>query len=376
MTGHPDYPVLTQFEQVADAAAYVPVPAHWKIGTSDVVNSTAAIAAGRYKSVNFSGAATISAVSNALGGQLPLFTFGGDGAHFAVAPDQAEAAAVALGQVREWVKRELGLDLRVGMVGVEDIRAAGADVRAAYFSASDHVQYSMFTGGGLEWAERELKEGRSTLAGASRTGDPDLTGLSCQWGPVTSTRGKILSLIVRRAPGASPDRFEKAITKIILAIANAQAVNPVPETGPDVRWPSDTIDLQSRIRMRKGPRLWKKTSTLFMTVFYWALFKAAIPVRDFLPDRYRADIAANSDFRRYSDGLMMTVDCPPEAIGALRRLLDKARKDGTIRYGLEEQDEALITCVVPSAFDRDHMHFVDGSGGGYASAAKQLRLED
>jgi len=28
---------------------------------------------------------------------------------------------------------------------------------------------------------------------------------------------------------------------------------------------------------------------------------------------------------------------------------------------------------VPSVMSSDHMHFVDGSGGGYASAARQLR---
>ncbi|WP_136660097.1 DUF3095 domain-containing protein [Nitratireductor sp. XY-223] len=373
MTGIPDYPVLTQFEQVADGSRYVPLPPDWKIGTSDVVNSTAALAAGRYKSVNFAGAATISAVSNALGGRLPLFVFGGDGAHFAVSPDQAGTAGNALVQVRQWVKRELGLDLRVGMVGVDAIRKQGADVRAAYWQASDHVRYSMFNGGGLEWAERALKAGRTALASNTEAGDPDLTGLSCQWGPVMATRGRIVSLIVKRAPGAAPRRYDKTIARIIVALANARAANPVPKAGPDIRWPAGTIGLQSRIGRGPGPRAWKTTSTFFKTVFYWALFKAALPVRDFLPDRYRADIAANSDFRKFSDGLMMTVDCPPEAIGALKGVLEKARKEGSIRYGLEIQDEALITCVVPSAFDRGHMHFIDGSGGGYASAARQLR---
>ncbi|MDA4848484.1 DUF3095 domain-containing protein [Hoeflea poritis] len=376
MTGRPQYPVLTQFEQVADGSLYVPLPADWKIGSSDVVNSTAAIAAGQYKTVNFAGAATISAVSNALGGNLPLFVFGGDGAQFAVSPQQAGAAAEALDKVRHWVKRELGLDLRVGMTGVSDIRKAGADVCAAYWQASDHVRYSMFTGGGLEWAEKQLKAGRTAVAASTASGDPDLTGLSCQWGPVLPTQGKIVSLIVKPAPGAAPRQFEKAIARIIAALANARAVNPVPEAGPDVRWPAGSIGLQSRIGRGAGPRVWRNMSTLFKTLFYWALFKAALPLRDFLPDRYRADIAANSDFRKFSDGLMMTVDCPPEAVDALTRILDKNRKDGTIRYGLEMQDEALITCVVPSAFDRDHMHFIDGSGGGYASAARQLRSEE
>jgi hypothetical protein len=32
-----------------------------------------------------------------------------------------------------------------------------------------------------------------------------------------------------------------------------------------------------------------------------------------------------------------------------------------------------MTCVVPSALTPDHMHFVDGAGGGYAAAASRLR---
>ena len=32
-----------------------------------------------------------------------------------------------------------------------------------------------------------------------------------------------------------------------------------------------------------------------------------------------------------------------------------------------------MTCVVPSVLTSDHMHFVDGVGGGYAAAAEKIR---
>lgn len=369
----PDIPVLTRFEQVADGSLYVPLPDNWQIGIADVVNSTAAIGNGLYKSVNFAGAATISAVSNSVGGGLPLFAFGGDGAHFVVRPDQADDASRALARVSRWVKSELELDLRVGMTGIAEIRQAGFDVCAAYWRASDHVQYSLFTGGGLEWAEKQLKAGVVAVRPNGSDGDPDLSGLSCQWGPVMSTRGKIISLIVKPAPHSTPSQFEKATRKIILALAKAKAVNPVPDAGPDVQWPGASLGLQSRTLTGFGFDGLRKAWTIARTAFYWSLFKAAAPLRGLAPNRYRADIAANSDFRKYNDGLMMTVDCAPETIDVLRDILEKSARDGIIRYGLHVQDEALITCVVPSVFDRDHMHFIDGSGGGYASAAKQLR---
>jgi hypothetical protein len=34
-----------------------------------------------------------------------------------------------------------------------------------------------------------------------------------------------------------------------------------------------------------------------------------------------------------------------------------------------------MTCFVPSVLTSDHVHFVDGAGGGYASAAKQLNAQ-
>lgn len=71
-------PVLDHFAQVADPSRFMPLPDDWVIGVSDVVDSTGAIAAGRYKAVNLAGAATISAVANALGGRLSLFVFGGE----------------------------------------------------------------------------------------------------------------------------------------------------------------------------------------------------------------------------------------------------------------------------------------------------------
>ena len=68
---------LSDFAQVTDPSQYVDVPDDWSIGIADVVDSTAEIAAGRYKAVNLAGAGTISAVANALDGELALFIFDG-----------------------------------------------------------------------------------------------------------------------------------------------------------------------------------------------------------------------------------------------------------------------------------------------------------
>ena len=46
---------------------------------------------------------------------------------------------------------------------------------------------------------------------------------------------------------------------------------------------------------------------------------------------------------------------------------------GIVRYGLHRQDAAMMTCFTPSALRSDHVHFIDGARGGYASAATALK---
>ena len=366
-------PVLRRFASAADVSLYRPLPDDWFIGVSDVVDSTSAVGAGKYKAVNLAGAGTISAVSNALGGNLPLFVFGGDGASFAVPPEDHAVASQALSRVAAWVERDLGLILRVGMTRVSDIRAAGFDARAAFWQASNNVRYAMFAGGGMEWSDDQLKSGAIGIEPSPSNDEPDLTGLSCQWGPILPANGKILSLIVKPATDATDVRFVTIANRVIAILDEAARLNPVPANGPSVRWPSAANAFQARIAYRRYA-LWRRRLRVFRaTALIWLIFKARLSIKGFKPDRYRREVAANTDFRKFGDALMMTVDCSADAADRLRAVLEVAEADGLVRYGMHLQDEALMTCVVPSALESNHMHFVDGAGGGYALAAKQLR---
>jgi len=364
-------PLLDRFADVADPSLYRPLPDDWLLMLSDVVNSTAAIEAGRYRAVNLAGAATISAASNALNGALRLFTFGGDGAGFAVPADRAETARDALAKVAAWAERNLSLELRVGMVSVADIRKAGHDVRVALWEASDTVHYAMFDGGGMAWAGQQLKTGTIRFPAARDRDEPDLTGLSCQWGSVRAKQGKIASLIVRRAPGVSTAEFARIAESIIALLETGASFNPVPVQGPQARLRRDTLALQLKAAHRAG-RPWRAAQVLASTLFAWAVFKAGIPLGGFEPIRYRREIASNTDYRKFDDGLLITADCSPTTISRLRETLAGRAKEGAIRYGLHLQDEALMTCVAPSVTASNHIHFVDGAGGGYAMAARQL----
>src|SRR3982075_2685531 len=127
-------PVFRGFSSLMDPALYSPLPNDWSIGVADIVESTKAIAEARYKAVNMAGASVIAAVTNALAGREFPFVFGGDGASFAVSPDDLERAREALAATATWVKEDLNLAMRVALVPVASIRAQGFDVRVARFA--------------------------------------------------------------------------------------------------------------------------------------------------------------------------------------------------------------------------------------------------
>ena len=160
------------------------------------MQSTAAIAANRYKAVNMAGAAVIAAVANALDNRDFPFVFGGDGASFAVAPPDAEAACAALAATATWVQEELDLTLRVAMLPVRVLREHGYDLRVARFGASRDVSYAMFAGGGAAFADAAMKRGDFAVAPAPAGTRPDLSGLSCRFSEMPSQRGVVMSLVV------------------------------------------------------------------------------------------------------------------------------------------------------------------------------------
>lgn len=153
------------FDDVVRRDRYRPLPNDWIIAVTDVSQSTEAIEQGRYREVNTAGAAVLAAVSNALPDLQFPSTFGGDGASFAAPGAHSSIIKDTLARTAAWAEDALGLTLRIAVIPIADIRAQQLDVLVARFAPSSNVTYAMFAGGGLAWAERELKQG-ATLSRA------------------------------------------------------------------------------------------------------------------------------------------------------------------------------------------------------------------
>lgn len=367
-------PVTRDFLALSDPARFTPVPDGWIVGVADIVDSTGEIARGRYKTVNTVGAAVISGMINALGGQNFPYVFGGDGAGFAVAPEHESKARDTLAALRSWAAAEFDIALRAALVPVSDLRAAGHDLRVARHAPSSGVDYAMFTGGGLAWAEAQMKAGRYEVPPAGPDAQPDLTGLSCRWSNSPARHGQIVSLVIQPTARATERDFAD-LAQSVLSAAEAleRAGHPVPAAGPPMKWPPPGLALDAHVSRAGRNLAVRKAALLLQNLLIWLLFKTGKRLGGFEPGHYKTMVSRNADFRKFDDGLKMTLDCDDETLTRITRLLDDARGRGKVRYGMHSQHEAMMTCVVPAATRDDHVHFVDGASGGYAQAAAAMR---
>lgn len=366
-------PVFRGFSSLMDPKLYSPLPDDWTIGVADIVESTRAIAAQRYKAVNMAGASVIAAVTNALEGREFPFVFGGDGASFAVAPGDLDLAREALAATAIWVKEDLDLSMRVALVPVSAVRAQGLDVRVARFGPSANLSYAMFSGGGLGWADAAMKRGEFAVEAAPPGTQPDLSGLSCRFEEIPSARGVILSVLVMPAKDADAGAFRKSIEDIIALVERSpDAGRPVPAGGPPLRWPPQGVEYEARAA-RGGSLAKRRAVVLAVTLWAYVVMRFGIKVGNFVPKNYVQQVVENSDFRKYDDGLKMILDCTEGLENELTQRLKASASAGILRYGLHRQDAAMMTCFVPSVMRSDHVHFIDGARGGYATAATALK---
>lgn len=368
-------PTFRDFRLVADEFSFSPLPEEWLVGVADVEQSTKAIQDKRYKAVNMAGAAVIAAIANAVGGRDFPFVFGGDGASFAVSSSDAGIARQALAETATWVREDLDLTLRVGMVSVGEIRRNGHDVRVGRYAVSDNISIAMFSGGGVAWADAAMKRDEISVRRAPDGARPDLSGLSCRFEQFPTQYGQILSVLVLPADIARMSAFRAVVKHIIgMVEGSSECARPIGRETMQLKWPPQGCDLEALASRKAGePAGISKMRVYARTFLYFLIMRFNLRVGRFVPEKYLSEVVGNSDFRKFDDALRMIVDCSSGVAQEIEDTLAAAERDGHIRYGCHREDAAIMTCFTPSPAHPSHVHFIDGAQGGYALAAAALK---
>jgi hypothetical protein len=366
-----------RFGDFVDFEAYAPVPADWVVVISDVVGSTKAIAEGRYKHVNMVGAASITAVLNACGDVEVPYMFGGDGGTLVVPGSLAARACKALTDLQVLSRGMFGLGLRAGAVPVADLRAGGHDLRIRKYALSPGNHLAMFAGGGMEEADRLLKDSAAdnpyVLAADPNPGEPDLDGLSCRWEPLVARNGRMMSLMVQglvRDP-AQERRLLDRVLGTIGDILGHGLKDAAPASAFSMRfsWPPSGLALEARATRGAKSFARRYAEVLFTSLAQLWCERFDRRAGPYDAPAYRAELRANTDFCKY-DGILRTVlDVTQVQAELIERHLEREYRDGRLVWGMHLADTALMTCLVFSLESHEHVHFIDGSDGGFAMAA-------
>ncbi len=373
-------PEVTDFEEVIDRARYVTAPDSWFVVITDVVGSTGAIEAGRYREVNALGVAGIIAVRNAIPDlQLP-YVFGGDGATLLVPGSRLEPAERALRGLRALSAASFELELRVARVSVEELRNAGHAVRVERYRLSEGIALGMFSGSGITTAETWVKDPTHGAKYAVPEGETqtDLDGFECRWEPMPSKRGVVVSLLVvalEDSEQRQQEAYQRVLRKLDDLLGDASAA-PVSLSAMQLKGVFGDYSIEAKLRSDGKATRYKAASRRArkQTAVGRLLNLVGGSLGGFDGAAYQAEFLENSDFRKFDETLRMVIDLTLSEAKELEAWLADEHERGTLAFGVHRSEAALATCMV-KAYRGDHVHFIDGSDGGYALAAKGLKAQ-
>lgn len=374
-------PVITDFEAVTREESFVPLPADWYVAFCDVHNSTAAVAAGKYRNVNSIGAAAITAVINASQGIDIPFSFEGDGAVMCVPKTRLAAVRAALAKTREVARDAFELDLRIATVPVAEI-PEGFSVRVARYRVSENYTQAVFSGGGIACIDALVKDPASapryTIAPGSVEPMGSFDGFECRWQDIPSRHGETVSLMVlalHHEPERAAAVYRAVIRKVAEIYGDPDSCHPVslPQLALTLsgRNLADESGIRGTGRGRFGRWRWMMHARL-MVLIGWVLMRFKVRTRSTDWSRYKPEMVQNSDVRKFSDVFRQILSGTAAQRELLSAWLEQRLKRRELVYGLHVTDRAHMTCLVFDYSGR-HLHFIDGADGGLFLAAKEFK---
>jgi hypothetical protein len=349
------------------------VPSDWHVIITDIKGSTKAVANGLHETVNLVATGSIVAVLNlAYKANITVpFFFGGDGATFIVPDSIFQPAMQALLTYSENTLDNVGLALRTGAVSVADIYKEGQHLLVSKNKISTTLTIPVLLGTGLAYAEKIIKE-ESYLFSCERDEDcvPDLNGMQCRWDKINppEKNNEIVTLLIIAAEGIEqPEAFRKVF--LVLDEIYGVPRHRQPISVSKLKLNTSFSRLGSEMKAKLGHISVLKFINTWVTNLYGFIY-----FRTGKGLRYLKKLVEMSD-TLVIDGRINTVISGTEHQRLqLSKELNLLEKNGFILYGMYVSASAVMSCYVRDLED-GHIHFVDGSEGGYTKAAGMLKTK-
>lgn len=370
---------ISKFSNIVDISRYRPIPDDWLIIATDIKGSTEAIASGKYRAVNMAGASAIAAIINDFPDLDIPFVFGGDGVTIAMPDVGKDRVMGLLKYCKEAVDTSFGLQLAAGCRQMAELRKEGKEISMGKFKLSENVNQAIFWGDGVDYIEEIVKYPENDLSEVAVI-EGDFTGLECRWNEVPSEKDEVLSIIIKSTIADESQRsdFYKRCFQMIERIYGDESdYAPVKEKDMSLTGKIKLLMGEATIRSHPGTlikRLFYYLKLCFLQLAGWYLMKKNISTKNTDWGDYKSDFIKNADFRKFSHGLKLVVSGTVEQRKQLRAFLKEQYEKGQAVYGTHSSPASMTTCFV-SDYQKNHVHFIDGTNGGYASASVELKKQ-
>lgn len=366
----------TLIELLGDDNYFVDVPKSWHVVVVDILNSTSAVNAGNHHQVNLTATGAIISVLNAIrkvkrSNEIPYF-FGGDGATFIVPSSLLNKIIHVLENYRIHIKRKIDLVLRVGEIPVSKLIESEVQLKIAKHRLTDKLSIPIVLGDGLKVAESMIK---SSFKEEETTAFDEtllnLEGMECRWDQILpdQQQTKVVCLLL----DASLEKDQRNVYKKVLAQMDEEFgkfENRQPIKSNNLKLDPNPTKVWEEMKIRL-------TSTSWMYFF-----------KSWLKTNFgRIYLNLTSSGKQYLrqieqlshtfmlDGMINTVfTAEQKSIDRFIAFLDEMERDKKLIYGIHVTHASVMSCYV---LDRrtTHSHFVDGTEGGYTSAAKMFKIK-
>lgn len=355
---------------IRDKKAFHTVPDDWFVVVADILDSTVAVKNGLHTKVNLAATGSVVAVMNTVKSALqessiPYF-FGGDGATFLIPESLAPAVGVALKNYSYHVQDNLQLTLRTGMVAVKQIRDQGYQLKLAKSKLNKYLTIPVILGNGLQYAESYIKDNFQI----PEDHDPaipatNLEGMECRWDQIAprDNKHKVICLIVNCPDDAlQPEVYGDILDIIELIFGSLERRQPITVARLKLKATIKKIkeEMAARLRKNKWSYLLKNLIITYLGGFYFKYFKEG--------KSYLKKVSQLSDTIMMDGSLNTVMEGSASQIEMLTNYLDLLEREKKIRYGIHATYASVMSCYVQDR-DDNHIHFVDGTEGGYTSAA-------
>jgi hypothetical protein len=254
-------------------------------------------------------------------------------------------------------------------VPVNDIYAAGHSLQISKLKASQLFTIPVVLGDGLSYAEKIIK-GEDYIPEPLPVSeeDLDLSGMQCRWDKIKPPEYyvEVLILLVIARPGINqPVAFKNVIDKLDEIYGEHERRKPITITKLKLKGTLKKIGTEMRARLGGYNAIY-----LFRTWFTTML--GSLYFRTKTGKTYLNQLVELSDTLVIDGKINTVISGTTMQREMLQVALDEMEKNGEIHYGLYVSKESIMSCYVRN-MNENHIHFVDGSEGGYTNAARVLK---